>query len=35
MGLLGLAILYPYGNISAVDSYFFGVSASTESGLNT
>lgn len=28
-------ILYPYGNLSAIDSYFFGVSASTESGLNT
>ncbi|KAK7402993.1 hypothetical protein QQX98_011233 [Neonectria punicea] len=35
MGLMGLAVLYPYGNISAVDSYFFGVSSSTESGLNT
>ncbi|KAH7127557.1 cation transport protein-domain-containing protein [Dactylonectria macrodidyma] len=35
MGLMGLAVLYPYGNLSAVDSYFFGVSSSTESGLNT
>ncbi|KAF7543466.1 hypothetical protein G7Z17_g10708 [Cylindrodendrum hubeiense] len=35
MGLMSLAILYPYGNLSAVDSYFFGVSSSTESGLNT
>ncbi|KAF4979592.1 hypothetical protein FZEAL_4221 [Fusarium zealandicum] len=35
MGLLSFAILYPYGNISAVDAYFFGASASTESGLNT
>ncbi|KAF7593065.1 hypothetical protein BBP40_012082 [Aspergillus hancockii] len=32
--LLGLAILYPYGNMSAIDAYFFGASASTESGLN-
>ncbi|KPM37178.1 Low-affinity potassium transport protein [Neonectria ditissima] len=35
MGLMGLAVLYPCGNINAVDSYFFGVSSSTESGLNT
>ncbi|KAH6880063.1 cation transport protein-domain-containing protein [Thelonectria olida] len=35
MGLMGIIILYPCGNISAVDSYFFGVSSSTESGLNT
>ncbi|KAG6353773.1 hypothetical protein INS49_005252 [Diaporthe citri] len=34
-GLSGLLILLPYGNISAIDAYFFGVSASTESGLNT
>ncbi|KAF9697211.1 hypothetical protein EKO04_004567 [Ascochyta lentis] len=34
-GILALIILYPYGNLSAIDSYFFGVSASTESGLNT
>jgi hypothetical protein len=27
--------IYPYGNVSAVDAYFFGASASTESGLNT
>lgn len=27
--------MYPYGNLRAVDAYFFGVSASTESGLNT
>ncbi|KAB8079251.1 cation transport protein-domain-containing protein [Aspergillus leporis] len=33
-GLLGLAILYPYGNMSVIDAYFFGVSASTVSGLN-
>ncbi|KAE8145350.1 cation transporter [Aspergillus avenaceus] len=33
-GLSGLIILYPCGNLSAVDAYFFGVSASTESGLN-
>lgn len=35
MGLLALPVLYPYGNIPAVDAYFFGASASTESGLNT
>lgn len=35
MGLLSLAILYPAGNLTAVDAYFFGASASTESGLNT
>ncbi|KAL3477140.1 cation transport protein-domain-containing protein [Aspergillus californicus] len=34
LGLLGLAVFYPYGNVSAIDSYFFGVSSSTESGLN-
>ncbi|KAJ0104066.1 hypothetical protein J7T55_006992 [Diaporthe amygdali] len=34
-GLSSLIILLPYGNISAIDAYFFGVSASTESGLNT
>ncbi|PKY07405.1 cation transporter [Aspergillus campestris IBT 28561] len=35
LGLLGLVILYPYGNLHAVDAYFFGVSAATESGINT
>ncbi|KAL2787686.1 cation transport protein-domain-containing protein [Aspergillus keveii] len=35
MGLLGLIVLYPYGNLRAIDAYFFGASASTESGLNT
>lgn len=34
LGLSALAVLYPYGNLSAIDAYFFGVSASTESGLN-
>ncbi|KAH6636449.1 cation transport protein-domain-containing protein [Chaetomium tenue] len=34
-GLLALVVLYPYGNISAMDAWFFGASASTESGLNT
>ncbi|KAI1178792.1 cation transport protein-domain-containing protein [Nemania sp. FL0916] len=34
LGLLGLVILHPYGNVSAIDAYFFGASASTESGLN-
>ncbi|KAJ4854607.1 cation transport protein domain-containing protein [Trichoderma breve] len=35
MGVLSLVILYPAGNMKAVDAYFFGASASTESGLNT
>lgn len=35
MGLLAIPILYPAGNLQAVDAYFFGASASTESGLNT
>ncbi|KAI9801200.1 MAG: hypothetical protein M1825_003474 [Sarcosagium campestre] len=34
-GILGLIIIYPFGNLASVDAYFFGVSASTESGLNT
>ncbi|KAF2868839.1 hypothetical protein BDV95DRAFT_642773 [Massariosphaeria phaeospora] len=29
-----LIVIYPYGNMQFVDAYFFGVSASTESGLN-
>ncbi|KEY71269.1 hypothetical protein S7711_02375 [Stachybotrys chartarum IBT 7711] len=33
--LLSWVIVYPYGNLRAVDSFFFGASASTESGLNT
>ncbi|KAI4680817.1 hypothetical protein J4E81_010001 [Alternaria sp. BMP 2799] len=33
-GILALIIIYPYGNLSAIDAYYFGVSASTESGLN-
>ncbi|KAF5861557.1 low affinity potassium transporter [Aspergillus alliaceus] len=33
--MLGLIVLYPYGNLEAVDAYFFGASASTEPGLNT
>lgn len=35
MGLLSLPILLPYGNLAAIDAYFFGASASTMSGLNT
>lgn len=35
MSILGLIVLYPYGNVRAIDAYFFGASASTESGLNT
>uniref|UniRef100_A0A1Y1LKR3 Uncharacterized protein n=1 Tax=Photinus pyralis TaxID=7054 RepID=A0A1Y1LKR3_PHOPY len=34
MGLLSIPFLYLYGNISAIDAYFMGSSASTESGLN-
>jgi Trk-type K+ transport system membrane component len=34
-GLLALVVIYPYGNMSAMDAWFFGASASTESGLNT
>ncbi|KAL2193248.1 cation transport protein-domain-containing protein [Corynascus similis CBS 632.67] len=34
-GLLALVVVYPYSNVSAIDAWFFGVSASTESGLNT
>ncbi|KAH3984466.1 hypothetical protein HBI56_115020 [Parastagonospora nodorum] len=33
-GILALVILYPEKNLRTVDAYFFGVSASTESGLN-
>jgi hypothetical protein len=33
--LLGLVILAPEGNMATIDAYFFGASASTESGLNT
>ncbi|KAE8379666.1 cation transport protein-domain-containing protein [Aspergillus bertholletiae] len=32
--LLGIVILYPYGNLSAIDAFFFGVSSATVSGLN-
>lgn len=35
MGLLSLPILLPRGNLDAIDAYFFGASAATESGLNT
>ncbi|KAK4122740.1 potassium transporter [Parathielavia appendiculata] len=35
VGLLALIVIYPYGNVSAIDAWFFGASASTESGLNT
>ncbi|KID65078.1 Potassium transport protein, high-affinity, partial [Metarhizium hybridum] len=35
MGLLSFPVLYTYGNLAAIDAYFFGASASTESGLNT
>lgn len=33
--ILGLIVIYPNGGVQAVDAYFFGASASTESGLNT
>ncbi|KAI8720193.1 HET domain-containing protein [Fusarium sp. LHS14.1] len=35
MGLLAIPIMLPEGNMKAIDAYFFGASASTESGLNT
>lgn len=35
LSVLSLVIIYPYGNLKAIDAYFFGASASTESGLNT
>lgn len=33
--MLAFPILYPYGNLTAIDTLFFGCSGSTESGLNT
>ncbi|KAH7357705.1 cation transport protein-domain-containing protein [Plectosphaerella cucumerina] len=33
--LLAFPVLYSYGNLDAVDTFFFGYSGSTESGLNT
>ncbi|KAI9162701.1 Low-affinity potassium transport protein [Paramyrothecium foliicola] len=33
--LLSWIVLYPHGNLKPVDAFFFGASASTESGLNT
>ncbi|GFF94201.1 low-affinity potassium transport protein [Aspergillus udagawae] len=35
LSILSLVIIYPYGNLRAIDAFFFGASASTESGLNT
>ncbi|KAF4435729.1 putative potassium transporter TRK-1 [Fusarium austroafricanum] len=35
MGLSSFLILFPNGNLSAIDTYFFGVSASTVTGLTT
>ncbi|KAJ6007177.1 hypothetical protein N7499_000841 [Penicillium canescens] len=35
LSILSLVIIYPYGNMKAIDAFFFGASASTESGLNT
>ncbi|KAJ5120070.1 hypothetical protein N7448_010739 [Penicillium atrosanguineum] len=35
LSILSLVIIYPYGNLRAIDAYFFGASSSTESGLNT
>lgn len=34
-GLLALVVIYPYGNVPAIDAWYFGASASTESGLGT
>ncbi|TKX23812.1 putative cation transport protein 1 [Elsinoe australis] len=33
--LLSFVCIHPYGNLSAIDTLFFGASSSTESGLNT
>ncbi|CAI0645141.1 unnamed protein product [Colletotrichum noveboracense] len=33
--LLSFPVLYPAGNLAAIDAFFFGASGSTESGLNT
>ncbi|KAF7586671.1 low affinity potassium transporter [Aspergillus hancockii] len=35
LSILSLVIIYPHGNLKAIDAYFFGASAATESGLNT
>ncbi|KAI8711047.1 Potassium transport protein [Fusarium sp. LHS14.1] len=35
VSLVGFAVILPYGNVAAIDAFFFGTSASTESGLNT
>jgi hypothetical protein len=35
LSVLSLVIVYPYGNMKAIDAFFFGASSSTESGLNT
>ena len=34
-GIFSFIVIYPYGNMPAIDAYFFGASGSTESGLNT
>jgi hypothetical protein len=35
MGLSSINNIYPKGKLSAIDAYFFGVSASTVTGLTT
>ncbi|KAG5296781.1 potassium transporter [Histoplasma ohiense] len=35
LSISSLVVLYPYGNLKAIDAYFFGASSCTESGLNT
>jgi hypothetical protein len=35
MGLSSFLFIYPEGKLSAIDAYFFGVSASTVTGLTT
>ncbi|OAX79563.1 hypothetical protein ACJ72_06115, partial [Emergomyces africanus] len=35
LSVSSLIVLYPYGNLKAIDAYFFGASGCTESGLNT
>ncbi|EKD20836.1 uncharacterized protein L3040_000941 [Drepanopeziza brunnea f. sp. 'multigermtubi'] len=35
LSILGYIIIYPHKNMPSTDAFFFGVSAATESGLNT
>lgn len=35
LAIMGLIILYPEGNLAAIDAFFLGVSAGTVTGLTT